>query len=73
MECKCSSGSGVPLVDWGFNRYIVECKSVIQALVDALPTDLIDTLWNVNQRDPGRSETYDADLIDTLWNVNVDV
>ena len=31
----------------GFNRYIVECKVIVEVMVIISSLDLIDTLWNV--------------------------
>ena len=33
--------------------------------------ELIDTLWNVNERYSNRCLIHPPELIDTLWNVNV--
>ena len=35
-----------------FNRYIVECKSMMSASEERKNTDLIDTQWNVNEEQP---------------------
>ena len=32
-------------------------------------SELIDTLWNVNEDDPDDDPEDDPELIDTLWNV----
>ena len=32
--------------------------------------ELIDTLWNVNNKDVGEMTKEQIELIDTLWNVN---
>ena len=37
---------------------------------DCCSSELIDTLWNVNQIDYDRLAQVLKELIDTLWNVN---
>ena len=36
-----------------------------------LTTELIDTLWNVNDKLIAENTAQSAELIDTLWNVNL--
>ena len=50
MECKYADDTAVSAVQAaGINRYIMECKWIHhQEKADAW-TELIDTLWNVNE------------------------
>ena len=48
----------------------MECKCFSYHRLVFLLSELIDTLWNVNE---GRQKTFyfgNVELIDTLWNVN---
>ena len=52
------------------NRYIMECKYTdVRGLGEAF-SELIDTLWNVNEVVRIRCDLSTLELIDTLWNVN---
>ena len=38
-------------VSQGINRYIMECKFIVGSKLDNIdPKELIDTLWNVNNK-----------------------
>ena len=52
------------------NRYIMECKSEKVSYVPVWFTELIDTLWNVNEEKITEITEIVQELIDTLWNVN---
>ena len=55
----------------GINRYIMECKYTdVRGLGEAF-SELIDTLWNVNEVVRIRCDLSTLELIDTLWNVNL--
>ena len=45
--------SGIPFLDPGINRYIMECKYTIYIINKICCSELIDTLWNVNFRSTG--------------------
>ena len=53
-----------------FNRYMVECKFVINSTAYDDVTVLIDTWWNVNAVVSVTVTPSSAVLIDTWWNVN---
>ena len=54
----------------GINRYIMECKYTdVRGLGEAF-SELIDTLWNVNELQSSSNYKELMELIDTLWNVN---
>ena len=53
-----------------FNRYIVECKSIMGGVTGGGAGDLIDTQWNVNESIDINYMEWCLDLIDTQWNVN---
>ena len=48
----------------------MECKYLFGAGVADADTELIDTLWNVNNIQSTGSKEIGSELIDTLWNVN---
>ena len=51
----------------------MECKYVAKGSRNATDApELIDTLWNVNQRHLPFMHQMPLELIDTLWNVNTD-
>ena len=56
----------------GFNRYMVECESILTAQQLSEILVLIDTWWNVNQLAEGGVLKKGQVLIDTWWNVNTD-
>ena len=49
----------------------MECKFLGQALPMLTQFELIDTLWNVNQKTIELKRYENIELIDTLWNVNI--
>ena len=53
-----------------FNRYMVECESLLMKTVLIRLIVLIDTWWNVNATEVWKATPGDAVLIDTWWNVN---
>ena len=53
-----------------FNRYMVECESVNFYKRVCQRCVLIDTWWNVNEKEPNMGEELEIVLIDTWWNVN---
>ena len=55
------------------NRYIMECKFVLISYAALNVIELIDTLWNVNQKMESEILPSKWELIDTLWNVNMQV
>ena len=48
MECKSRNWYNNWCGRVGFNRYIMECKSIYIILLQKKNPELIDTLWNVN-------------------------
>ena len=56
--------------DPGFNRYMVECESIVGNPYLAVFLVLIDTWWNVNEEQVEETEEQVEVLIDTWWNVN---
>ena len=54
----------------GFNRYMVECESVLKIHGVLWAVVLIDTWWNVNKKISKSLKNGTAVLIDTWWNVN---
>ena len=48
----------------------MECKSLSKTILFLLVTELIDTLWNVNENRLEKLCRFLFELIDTLWNVN---
>ena len=50
---------------------MVECEYLRSACVNAYPSVLIDTWWNVNPFNPAKVAKYIGVLIDTWWNVNI--
>ena len=48
----------------------MECKFIIFLVFDDNLTELIDTLWNVNNFINVCIAYASKELIDTLWNVN---
>ena len=59
-----------PYFSCSFNRYMVECKYVLQAIFDTGGSVLIDTWWNVNIIPQPHFAFWNEVLIDTWWNVN---
>ena len=55
----------------GFNRYMVECESILTAQQLSEILVLIDTWWNVNILTPQSFGEEQLVLIDTWWNVNI--
>ena len=49
----------------------MECKLTLPSRFHIFKSELIDTLWNVNQTVIYEQVQYVLELIDTLWNVNV--
>ena len=49
----------------------MECKFHENSQNRYLPTELIDTLWNVNRLLKTPRQRRGCELIDTLWNVNL--
>ena len=48
----------------------MECKYTdVRGLGEAF-SELIETLWNVNDNKRGGTDVHDNELIETLWNVN---
>ena len=70
MECKYGSTDFNFRPFLGINRYIMECKSTTTSLTVPSFSELIDTLWNVNEVVRIRCDLSTLELIDTLWNVN---
>ena len=54
-----------------FNRYMVECESILTAQQLSEILVLIDTWWNVNVYVLSVASTSLFVLIDTWWNVNI--
>ena len=52
------------------NRNIVECKYIKQVTGETDPSELIETLWNVNSTKRAYHGESCTELIETLWNVN---
>ena len=51
MECKLKIEDRQAVVHKRINRYIMECKFIVGSKLDNIdPKELIDTLWNVNNR-----------------------
>ena len=48
----------------------MECKCIPAIEKKERKTELIDTLWNVNEVVRIRCDLSTLELIDTLWNVN---
>ena len=48
----------------------MECKFSLFVVSSDPPTELIDTLWNVNVETGIEVDAITKELIDTLWNVN---
>ena len=71
MECKLSRHLRCRKATWGINRYIMECKYTHNLYNNLHYLELIDTLWNVNQKHLESNREVLRELIDTLWNVNV--
>ena len=53
-----------------FNRYMVECESLVEPFGDLIIFVLIDTWWNVNTVNLQATGLRIYVLIDTWWNVN---
>ena len=49
----------------------MECKCVADSEERNSIWELIDTLWNVNEKAENEYWVEDIELIDTLWNVNI--
>ena len=72
VECKLSKEPAEPPPPLRFNRNIVECKFYYKFL--NLPYTvpvLIETLWNVNDKQAILHLIHKHVLIETLWNVNM--
>ena len=54
----------------GFNRYMVECESLVVGVFLERWVVLIDTWWNVNMKSLTEKQYFLIVLIDTWWNVN---
>ena len=51
MECKLKIEDRQAVVHKRINRYIMECKFIVGSKLDNIdPKELIDTLWNVNNK-----------------------
>ena len=70
MECKYYRTDMVRKPEKRINRYIMECKCQSASSFLSVLTELIDTLWNVNEEEYFLGREYYQELIDTLWNVN---
>ena len=70
MECKSRMKAWKAKDFTRINRYIMECKSCSRGRLLPGLSELIDTLWNVNEGIPLKKEKNTLELIDTLWNVN---
>ena len=72
MECKSKYASAAPCPCTRINRYIMECKYLVYNYKHKEGcSELIDTLWNVNEKAENEYWVEDIELIDTLWNVNI--
>ena len=49
----------------------MECKCVADSEERNSIWELIDTLWNVNEKAENEYWVEDIELIDTLWNVSI--
>ncbi len=49
MECKCKLCQHRQRLPQRINRYIMECKLLRLAEQNVTGSELIDTLWNVNE------------------------
>ena len=50
MECKFYQGQPEKSYAAGINRYIMECKFTLEDTFGSDFNELIDTLWNVNEK-----------------------
>ena len=51
MECKFNMTFLKHRINSRINRYIMECKFIVGSKLDNIdPKELIDTLWNVNNK-----------------------
>ena len=48
----------------------MECKYLTAEFFQSHISELIDTLWNVNEKKKAKKRWMQHELIDTLWNVN---
>ncbi len=60
-------------IDKSFNRYMVECESILTAQQLSEILVLIDTWWNVNAEYIVVGQSVIKVLIDTWWNVNTNL
>ena len=51
----------------------MECKWFKESSENKQKTELIDTLWNVNEIEEETEDYEEMELIDTLWNVNMGI
>ena len=70
MECKLIGTGNLLNFLLRINRNIVECKFPLKASVFRAILELIETLWNVNDKTRLMCFSKDGELIETLWNVN---
>ena len=70
VECKFCCNVIKISAGWRFNKYMVECKSILLLSHFDSITVLIDTWWNVNSFNPLSYNERANVLIDTWWNVN---
>ena len=72
VECEYPTYRLIVFAKNRFNRYMVECESILTAQQLSEILVLIDTWWNVNQLAEGGVLKKGQVLIDTWWNVNTD-
>ena len=49
----------------------MECKLEVPDIARKVKLELIETLWNVNQKSSFSINPCEFELIETLWNVNM--
>ena len=70
VECKYNPNLTDEECNARINRNIVECKFFNMNHVIYNFIELIETLWNVNERNTRKEKSLCGELIETLWNVN---
>ena len=73
VECEYNYCKICGVAVTSFNRYMVECESILTAQQLSEILVLIDTWWNVNAEYIVVGQSVIKVLIDTWWNVNTNL